>query len=97
MMVALGTISKKNALGGIVALLAYTVPGAMILTILGYFYSMYPDPRDLNILVFLAIQGIKSSTVALILQLMISMAMKTINNKMHISLSVLSAALFVAY
>ncbi|CAK61895.1 unnamed protein product (macronuclear) [Paramecium tetraurelia] len=97
MMVALGTISKKNALGGITALVAYTVPGALILTILGYWYGKYPDPRDLNILVFLAIQGIKSSTVALILQLLISMAAKSINNKMHIALSVLSAALFVAY
>ncbi|CAD8155765.1 unnamed protein product [Paramecium pentaurelia] len=97
MMVALGTISKKNALGGIVALLAYTMPGAMILTILGYIYSKYPDPRDLNILVFLAIQGIKSSTVSLILQLLISMAVKTINNKMHMSLSILSAILFVTY
>jgi len=54
-MVALGTISKKNALGGIVALMAYTMPGAIILIILGYFYGKYPDPRDLNILVFLAI------------------------------------------
>ncbi|CAD8120936.1 unnamed protein product [Paramecium sonneborni] len=97
MMVALGTFSKKNALGGIVALLAYTLPGAIILTILGYLYGQYPDPRDLNILIFLAIQGIKSSTVALILQLMITLAMKSINNKLHISLSILSAALFVVY
>lgn len=54
-MVALGTIAKRNALGGIVALAAFTSPGAICLLILGYIYSLYPDPRDLNILIFLAI------------------------------------------
>lgn len=67
MVVALGTMAMKNALGGIAALMAFNVPGAVMLMILGYIYSLYPDPRDLNILIFLAIQGIKASTVALIL------------------------------
>lgn len=43
-MIALGTIAKKNAFGGIVALLAFTLPGAIILLILGYIYSFYSDP-----------------------------------------------------
>jgi chromate transport protein ChrA len=55
MTVALGTLAKKNALGGIAALIAFNVPGAILLMILGYIYSKYPDPRDLNILIFLAI------------------------------------------
>lgn len=55
MMVALGTIAKRNALGGVVALMSFNVPGAMILLILGYIYSKYPDPKELNILIFLAI------------------------------------------
>jgi len=75
-MIALGTIAKKNALGGIVALLAFTLPGAIVLLSLGYIYSFYPDPSkkkfiyfigDLNIYILLAIQGVKSATVALIL------------------------------
>lgn len=55
MMVALGTIAKKNALGGIVALIGFAGPGAVLLAILGFIYSKYPDPKDLNILIFLAI------------------------------------------
>lgn len=54
-MVALGTIAKRNALGGVVALMSFTTTGAFILLILGYIYSKYPDPKDLNILIFLAI------------------------------------------
>lgn len=48
-------------------MIAFATPGALLLAILGLIYSKYPDPRDLNILIFLGIQGIKSSTVALIL------------------------------
>lgn len=46
-MVALGTIGKKNALGGLLALAAFSLPSALVLLILGYAYSFFPDPRNI--------------------------------------------------
>lgn len=55
LIVALGTVAKKSALGGIVALLCASAPGAVILLILGLYYADYSDPHDLNVIVLLAI------------------------------------------
>lgn len=96
--VALGTFSLKNAFGGILAVFCYSLPSAVILLFLGLAMKGYkyegkkiPQLLEMNILIQIALYGVRAANVALIVQVCIKMMMEHIQSKLDVALTIISA------
>jgi chromate transport protein ChrA len=95
--VAIGTFST-NAIGGLLALFFYALPSALILLALGLWFREYeykgtasPSLEDMNILIQIALYGIRSANVALIVQVCFKMIWDHVENRLDAGLVVMSA------